>query len=138
MKFEEVLPALREGKKIRRTFWNPKHYIELKGIHIYDNDTCKDYNFNRYDFTCDNWEIYEEPLLRKDEKELIKGVLKFMKNRGIELIKIEYDELTRLYYLCFESEKNIVKCRFSFNDRELFNNLELNHYYTLKELELDD
>lgn len=57
MKFEEVLTALREGKRVRRTFWSPSHYIELNGTLFYDNATSKDYNFTLNDFTCNNWEI---------------------------------------------------------------------------------
>ena len=58
--------------------------------------------------------------------------------RVLKPFKIEYDELMCLYSLCFENAGYIVKCRFCFNDRELFKNLKLGKYYTLKELGLDD
>lgn len=61
MKFEEILPALREGKKIRRSFWSNEHYIELVGCDFYDNRTNKEYYFNLNDFIADSWEIVKEP-----------------------------------------------------------------------------
>ena len=61
MKFEEVLPALKEGKKIRRSFRSNEHYIELVGCDFYDNRTNKEYYFNLNDFIADSWEIVKEP-----------------------------------------------------------------------------
>lgn len=138
MKFEEVLTALREGKKIRRTFWNPKHYIELKGIHIYDNDTCKDYNFNRYDFTCDNWEIYEKPLLTKEEKEFIKGVLQFENDETIKKICFDYQPEIERTLIFFETEGLVTKYFYWTLRPSDFQNVEICKHYTLKELGLDD
>lgn len=61
MTFEEVLPALKEGKKIRKNFWNNEHYIELVGCAFCDSETNKGYNFNLIDFITDSWEIVKEP-----------------------------------------------------------------------------
>ena len=144
MTFEEVLLALRKGKKIRRESWGNKqlyYYVDFNGEKDKlksSFDIYREVELNYLELTATDWEIYQEPLLTDDEKEFIKGVLKFMNNKKIELIKIEYDELICLYSLCFENEGNIVKCRFCFNDRKLFNNLKLNYYYTLKELGLDE
>ncbi len=58
---EEVLPALRKGKKIRRADWNTGDYIYIKK----DNNLYDSYNeLSIYDLnfiiTKDDWEIYEE------------------------------------------------------------------------------
>ena len=139
MKFEEVLPELREGKKVRIKDWFKGEYIYFnKNKVILNQDDTRIDTISYFEIIYKDWEIYEEPLLTEDEKEFIKSVLSFINNKKIELIKIEYDELICLYRLCFENAGNIVKCRFCFNDRELFKNLKLNYYYTLKELGLDD
>lgn len=50
MKFEEVLPALKEGKKIRRKSWPPEEYMRLREKVLNQKDA----------FTCDDWEIVKE------------------------------------------------------------------------------
>lgn len=62
MKFEEVLPALREGKKIRRKKWDKSCYYRM----IYQNDN--NIIVNNYgevvdvwdDIFINDWEIVEE------------------------------------------------------------------------------
>jgi hypothetical protein len=49
MKFEEVLPALREGKKIRKTCWTNGGYFLSKGTALSLDEMLADY-----------WEIVEE------------------------------------------------------------------------------
>ena len=59
MKFEEVLPALREGKKIRRKCMSDKYY-RIDNNHIYDN-IGQLYTFGvEADILQDDWEIVEE------------------------------------------------------------------------------
>lgn len=61
MKFEEILPALREGKKIRLKEWE-----EIKYIYKHQNETelrTEDYhvvNLSWEDFFSDNWEVVKE------------------------------------------------------------------------------
>ena len=67
MKFEEVLPALREGKKIRRedTVW--KNYYgflfisETEDKIFSDNVVNDNYRIAKKDLNSDDWEIVEEP-----------------------------------------------------------------------------
>ena len=60
MKFEEVLPALREGKKIRRKCWGAKIYIYLaEKWDIIDNLHHR-YIFNKSDLIDDDWEVVKE------------------------------------------------------------------------------
>ena len=61
MKFEEVLPALRDGKKIRRKAWYEKYFIYCEGLSVYKEDGVN-YCFMGCDqLLCDDWEVFEEP-----------------------------------------------------------------------------
>lgn len=62
MKFEDVLSAFREGKKIRRKFWNIQEYIKMKTNYLWglivDEEDCN-YSLTAADLTEDDWEIME-------------------------------------------------------------------------------
>lgn len=60
MRFEEILPALREGKKIRRKNRNKINYIQIgkEDFIVDENDEC--FPFILEDFLADNWEIIKE------------------------------------------------------------------------------
>lgn len=64
MKFEEVLPALREGKKIRRSLWEDYHYIQRKLTFLFKiivNENNMMYTLFLDDLEADDWEIlYDE------------------------------------------------------------------------------
>lgn len=77
MKFEEILPALREGKKIRRKDIVWQNYYgflltsETENKIFSDNvDNC-DYKITKDDLNADDWEIYQESLLTEEEKRFI-------------------------------------------------------------------
>lgn len=60
MRFEEVLPALRDGIKVRRKSWNKRNYIVVKkGNLIIDED---DYAIPFWidDLLADDWEVVKE------------------------------------------------------------------------------
>ena len=59
MKLEEVLPALREGKKIRRTFWWEGHYFKLTSDGIVDQEG-KNFIIGKDDLFADDWEVVKE------------------------------------------------------------------------------
>jgi hypothetical protein len=64
-KFEDVFPALREGKKIRRRDYPSRRYLEATNNFIYLKDSYETslkqlYSFENEIFMQD-WEIYEEP-----------------------------------------------------------------------------
>ena len=63
MKLEEVLPALRKGKKIRRTFWWEGHYFKLASDGIVDQEG-KSFIFSEDDLFCSDREVVEEKKLR--------------------------------------------------------------------------
>ena len=62
MKFEEVLPVLREGKKIRRTGRKEDICISIeeKADHYVRYNFGSVFNFNKSDFENDDWEIVKE------------------------------------------------------------------------------
>jgi hypothetical protein len=51
MKFEEVLPAFREGKKIRRDAWDEKDYVVING----------GFELSDRSIMANDWEIVPEP-----------------------------------------------------------------------------
>ena len=58
MKFEEVIQALRDGKKIRRLSWSPGRFLISKDGDITDED---DDNYEFDDLILDdNWDITKE------------------------------------------------------------------------------
>lgn len=67
MKFEEVIPAMREGKKIINTYMKEKHIVMyMKDEYIYESISTPDYSreykcpfINAYHFFRDDWEIVE-------------------------------------------------------------------------------
>ena len=60
MKFEEVLPALREGKKIRRKIWGrERSFIVIKDDSLVDN-LGRDVAIYTYGLKAIDWEIVEE------------------------------------------------------------------------------
>ena len=61
MKFEEILPALREGKRVRRNYFDEGKYIEVRRFDgfICDNYDI-DYTFCLDDLCADDWEIIKE------------------------------------------------------------------------------
>lgn len=65
MKFEEVLPALREGKKVRRKAYPSDYYIYLKDKELnafisFFNRTVGEIKLMTRDLLADDWEIVKE------------------------------------------------------------------------------
>lgn len=61
MKFEEVLPSLKKGKRVRRNYFDEGKYIEVRRFDgfICDNYDI-DYTFCLDDLNADDWEIIKE------------------------------------------------------------------------------
>lgn len=63
MKFEEVLPALREGKKIKRKYWG-ENYIKRDFRFLVGQIIGQDsviYALTILELEADDWEIIKEP-----------------------------------------------------------------------------
>ena len=58
MKFEEILPDLREGIKVRRKSWNKGNYIVVKEDNLIADENNYAIPFCIDDFSADDWEIF--------------------------------------------------------------------------------
>lgn len=58
MKFEEVLPDLRKGIKVRRKSWNKGNYIVVKEDNLIVDENNYAIPFCIDDFSADDWEIF--------------------------------------------------------------------------------
>lgn len=64
MTFEEVLPILRKGKKIKRKWWRKREYIRegnVFGCKRIVNEDNNVYILNTNDLFADDWEVIKEP-----------------------------------------------------------------------------
>lgn len=58
---EELLPAFRNGAKIRSSMWSKKAYIHLKDGKILDESGLP-YTIPAIAFHINDWELYQEPV----------------------------------------------------------------------------
>lgn len=80
MKFEEVLPALREGKKIRRRGRSKSDYILIGTDDLVFDQDDEYFPFSLDDFLDDDWEIVEETKKVKLRDLTIEQYKKWFKN----------------------------------------------------------
>lgn len=80
MKFEEVLPALREGKKIRRRGRSKSDYILIGTDDLVFDQDDEYFPFSLDDFLDDDWEIVEETKNVKLKDLTIEQYKKWFKN----------------------------------------------------------
>ena len=67
MTFEEILPHIRRGEKVKREAWSENDsYMVLSDrgaryLYLYSNGRLFDgaYNLSGYDITADDWEIFK-------------------------------------------------------------------------------
>jgi hypothetical protein len=72
MKFEEILPALREGIKVRRKSWNKRNYIVVAKDNLIVDENDYAIPFCIDDFSADDWEIVKRVKLRDLTEEQFK------------------------------------------------------------------
>ena len=63
MKFEEIIPALKDGKKIKRKWWRDRDYIRADLIFSFGqviNEINEIYALTIWDLEADDWETVEE------------------------------------------------------------------------------
>lgn len=72
MKFEEVLPALRKGYKIRDKEWPKDEYIYIKDKFLYDQQCCL-VHLSSFGLLAGDWEVIEEPEPEPDWEYIIKN-----------------------------------------------------------------
>ena len=109
-----------------------------------EDTNCEDCEFGKGDKNCGivkmKWllEGYTEPVLTEEEKIIIKDIIKAFEPFGKKLSYIAKKERysnTRKHYLVFKY-KNDSFCTLDFNNDELFEGMESDVDYTLKELGL--
>ena len=67
MTFEEILPHIRKGEKVRRKGWDDSAYMILSDrgarylyLYCYGMLFDETYNLSGYDITSDDWEIFQK------------------------------------------------------------------------------
>ena len=121
MKFEEVLPALREGKKVRRKSWGRVHSF----IIIKDDSLVDDYHCNvgiyAYDLKADDWEVVKNKKkvkLRDLTAEQVKKWIDENCNRG--------DYCKDCPFRCIECYDTFwLSCKDMFSDKFLDQEVEI-------------
>lgn len=58
---EELLPAFRNGAKIKRECWSLIKFVHIKNGKIVDEDG-NHIDFSDEAFICNDWEFYQEPI----------------------------------------------------------------------------
>ena len=124
MKFEEVLPALREGKKIRMSFWAEERYIYFKyGFKAID-DKMQTYTFEWGDFICDNWEIVKEKKKVKLRDLTKRQYIKYCKKCNVRI--------------CNECPFHRVECDLKFDNCRFKNKDIYNNKFLDQEVEVEE
>lgn len=114
MRFEEVLPSLREGKKIRRTSWWEGHYFRLASNRIVDQGE-RNIVFGKDDLFCSDWEIVEEKKkvkLRDLTKEQYSSRLKKYCNLHCKYCRFEAVLCDYTYERCWFNHKEFYSDKF--------------------------
>ena len=71
MKFETVLPYLREGKKIRRGEWTPGFSVGTKGCIVDSRGKTGSLILTEKDCLAEDWEIVNDALPKKMLEEVL-------------------------------------------------------------------
>ena len=137
MKFEEALKLLREGKKIRRSCWRKNvYFVKTKnGATTYIDGEEFIYRININTILENDWELYEEPILDKKEKEYLSAVIKPFKVEFIQKNTYKtFDNCREWIFICLENDDHIVLP--DFHKNTMYKGMEIGKKYTLKELGL--
>ncbi len=129
MKFEEVFPALREGKKIRRKSWE-------KDI-VYDNTTTALCFLNiPVLLSADDWEIYEE-VLDDAERRYLRNIINPFKEKVLWIHKQKCGSKPSCCFLVIGLKNAITNIWLPpFKANSMYLNMKVDKPYTLKELGL--
>ena len=120
MRFEEVLPALRTGKKIRRKAYPPDNYIclednVLKAFISYLNKLTGEIKLMPKDLLADDWEIVKETKkvkLRDLTKEQYSSRLKNYCNLHCTYCRFKTVLCDYQYERCWFNHKNLYSDKF--------------------------
>lgn len=145
MNFEEAFKELLKGRKIRREDWKPDIYVLLGEDRVLkdNNNKLTSIIFNCDSMINDNWEIYKDPILDKQEKKYLENFLRpfakrfdkilIMKNSNKDFSWLE------IYFYPFKEDKdysNFINFPKFKKDKHMYDGMESNKRYTLDELGL--
>lgn len=146
MKFEEVLTALREGKKIRRKDIIWQNYYGFLVMNEIENEIFSDsvvdcrYRITKDDLNTDDWEICKEPILNDGEKEYLKNLVTPFKDIVISITKFmitdEYSTIQIDTVNIIERNKYCIINLPYFKTTEHFLHMEIGKKYTLDDLDI--
>lgn len=114
MRFEEVLPALREGKKVKSSNWKDSYFI-FKEL----NDNGPDYLLgsgsigfrielmSTEDILNSDWEIYEEPKKKVKYYPALLKLQTYLGGKGF--VNIYFVSSTPIFFKDFEDAKKHFK-----------------------------
>ena len=125
MKFEEVLPALREGKKIRLKEWKEIEYIykPKKETELRAED-YKAVDLSWEDFFSDNWEIIEEPKKIKLRDMTFEQYKKWLEKNCLEKVFCDEDcPFSKV--ICYKNNRCWVYHKEMFSDKFLDQEIEI-------------
>ena len=135
MNFEEILPALKEGKKIRRKSWHKIHGVQK--INATD-DSIVDENgeyfpFVLEDFLSNDWEVVEETILSDKESEYLKIVCALFKERVASITRFKVTEDDCFIQINLKNPAYIIALPFK-SETNYFVGMKQGKQYTLKDL----
>lgn len=136
MKFEDALKLLRQGKKIRRSCWSKNIYLVLtkNGATAYADDEQWDYGMTIQTILENDWEVYEEPILDKEEKEYLSAVIKPFKDKINGIMKSDAKGLFEYITMYLGGNDKVILP--NFKKGTMYKGMKLYKIYTLKELGL--
>lgn len=142
MNFFDAMKELEKGNKVRNANWLDTIFLYKENNKIYFSDICLEKYLSPMDLNYGVWELYKEPILDKTEKEYLSNVIKPFKNNVLYIIKLKglYDNIE--YIQIGVKTDNVKRTEYInlpfFIGGSMYNNMKLNHEYSLKELGLDD
>ena len=142
MKFEEMLKALMNGKKIRKKAWDRGIYrIRGDGKYIIDQEGNESAILIDGSFDADVWEEYKEEVLDEKEKKYLSAVIKPFRDRITYIAKVEED-IHWFYWIMIRVDIGFLNDYYDFclppfeETSDMYKNMEVGKEYTLKELGL--
>lgn len=143
MNFFEAMKELEKGNKVRNADWKDTIYLYKENQKICFSDTCPVLNLNTSDLNYGTWELYQESILDKTEKEYLSNVIKPFKNNVAYIMKDELSLCSPKYVfikICVKAENKTyeyIKLPTFISDSR-YKNMELGYTYSLKELGLNE
>lgn len=145
MNFFDAMKELEKGNKVRNAEWKEAIYLykENQKICFSDAGPVLNLNLNTYDLNYGTWELYQESILDKTEKEYLSNVIKPFKNKVAYIMK----DVLLLGSPKYVFIKICVKADIrtyehinlpTFISDSMYKNMKLGYKYSLKELGLDD